>query len=284
MLGPIERKYELARAYLDSPPGQLIARTAQAARLQKLGRPPSCLDGGLLASWTVLDLNQWPPPCQWDHEKLYRTKTKGRWVLYSWSQRQGTMPTYEYLSDEKAREWPLKNHRDEAVEQYFGKLPEEEDFSTGGRPEIGGVISTAIGDERLERVVARAKEESLSRAEAIRQLIDRGLEQPPRVQGDARQLSEDMDRRSQEYVWDLLRKGGIEPEVTASPDGTFDLFKSGERISFGPAIEETGEAASGWDWTKYSLEDGVWEYVTNDWAETDAEMLAILLRMVLTAI
>jgi hypothetical protein len=30
-LGQIERKYELARAYLDSPPGQLIARTAQAA-------------------------------------------------------------------------------------------------------------------------------------------------------------------------------------------------------------------------------------------------------------
>jgi hypothetical protein len=30
-LGQIERKYELARAYLDSPPGQLIVTTAQAA-------------------------------------------------------------------------------------------------------------------------------------------------------------------------------------------------------------------------------------------------------------
>jgi hypothetical protein len=30
-LGQIERKYDLARAYLDSPPGQLIVRTAQAA-------------------------------------------------------------------------------------------------------------------------------------------------------------------------------------------------------------------------------------------------------------
>ena len=32
-LGHIERKYDLARAYLDSPPGQLLAMRQQAALL-----------------------------------------------------------------------------------------------------------------------------------------------------------------------------------------------------------------------------------------------------------
>lgn len=151
--------------------------------------------------------------------------TKGLWVLHCWSNRQGSLEIHRYVSKQVAREWLLKNNQDESVEKYFG-LAEEEDFRVGGRPEIGGTISTAIGDERLEHVGAWAKANNLSRAEAIRQLIDRGLEQPARIQGDARQLSEDMDRRSQEYVWDLLRKGGIDTDhVTPSPDGTFDLCK-----------------------------------------------------------
>src|SRR6476469_265050 len=40
---------------------------------------------------------------QWEHEALYRT-AQGRWVLHWWSQWQGTLPSYRFVSDERARE------------------------------------------------------------------------------------------------------------------------------------------------------------------------------------
>ena len=55
---------------------------------------------------------------QWDHEELYRTKT-GRWILHAWSQWQGTVPTYEEISDSRARTWLLRNKEDAAVERFF---------------------------------------------------------------------------------------------------------------------------------------------------------------------
>lgn len=45
----------------------------------------------------------------------------------------------------------------------------------GGRPAVGAVISTAIGDVRLDAVDDFAGRRGLSRAEAIRQLLDAGL-------------------------------------------------------------------------------------------------------------
>lgn len=45
---------------------------------------------------------------QWDHERLYRTKS-GRWVLNEWSQWQGSSETYEEISDMEAADWLLKN-------------------------------------------------------------------------------------------------------------------------------------------------------------------------------
>jgi metal-responsive CopG/Arc/MetJ family transcriptional regulator len=53
------------------------------------------------------------------------------------------------------------------------------DVATGvtpaGRPEVGTPINVRLGDELLERVDDYAIRENISRAEAIRQLVQRGL-------------------------------------------------------------------------------------------------------------
>jgi hypothetical protein len=64
---------------------------------------------------------------QWEHEELYRT-AGGRWVLHSWSQWQGTRPGWEFVSDEAARTWLLRNHHDKAVIEFFGSLDAEADL------------------------------------------------------------------------------------------------------------------------------------------------------------
>ena len=64
------------------------------------------------------------------------------------------------------------------------------------------------------------------------------------------------------------------PPITATPDGVMTIrLADGRRLSFGPAATETGELASGWDWTRYSAGD---EPEAQDWAETEEEMFAVL--------
>lgn len=45
-----------------------------------------------------------------------------------------------------------------------------------GRPEVGKAINVRLGDDRLQDVDAWARENAVSRAEAIRHLIDVGLD------------------------------------------------------------------------------------------------------------
>ncbi|WP_322769567.1 hypothetical protein [Frankia sp. Cr1] len=47
---------------------------------------------------------------------------------------------------------------------------------TGGRPTVGGVISTAVGEARLARVDEWAAEQGRTRAAAIRELLDAGID------------------------------------------------------------------------------------------------------------
>lgn len=61
---------------------------------------------------------------QWDHELLYYTAGEF-WVLHRWSQWQGTGASYEFVYANRAREWLLLNHHDEAVEQHFGPIEAE---------------------------------------------------------------------------------------------------------------------------------------------------------------
>lgn len=103
----------------------------------------------------------------------------GRWVLEHWTIWQGGTDRYEYITDDEARDWLLRNGEDEAVRQHFGEVAEEED-RRGGRPEIGGRITTAIGDERLAVVDSYARSEGIGRAEAVRRLVDAGLERAAR--------------------------------------------------------------------------------------------------------
>ena len=109
---------------------------------------------------------------QWDHEILYRT-AGGRWVLHRWSQWQGRPERYRFITDAEAQTWLLKNEHDAAVERFFGEIEEERG---PGRPEIGPVIQVRLPKDLLERVDALAGQTGASRAETIRQLLERALE------------------------------------------------------------------------------------------------------------
>ncbi len=75
-------------------------------------------------------------------------------------------------------------------------------------------------------------------------------------------------------VWDMLADAGIDLDlVTVTPAGEWDVISDDTRVAFGEATTETGDAAEGWDWTKYELIDGAWEFVTQDYAETDEALL-----------
>lgn len=103
---------------------------------------------------------------KWHHQQLHRT-AGGRWVLNSWSQWEGTADVYEFVTDDKAREWLILNQRDEAVEQYFGAI---EDEKGPGRPEVGPATNVRLGEELTAKVDA-ARGEGESRAAAIRRLL-----------------------------------------------------------------------------------------------------------------
>lgn len=102
---------------------------------------------------------------------LYRT-AQGRWVLRTWSNWVKESDTYTYASDTDARDWLLFNEYNAEVKEYFGE-PEQE--RGPGRPEVGGKISVSLGDV-LEPLDAYAKQNSVSRAEALRQLTTEALE------------------------------------------------------------------------------------------------------------
>ncbi len=106
---------------------------------------------------------------QWNHEALYRTR-KGQWVLNWWSQWQGSTEKYEFVSDERAKEWLLRNDHDDAVTKWFGELEEESGPPKGGRPAVGPAISTAYSAELLARIDDAAKRSGLSRAAWLRQI------------------------------------------------------------------------------------------------------------------
>jgi hypothetical protein len=51
---------------------------------------------------------------QWAHEELYRTP-KGTWVLHTWSQRQGSTPSYEVIDQAAAHAWLIANGEADSV-------------------------------------------------------------------------------------------------------------------------------------------------------------------------
>ena len=78
-------------------------------------------------------------------------------------------------------------------------------------------------------------------------------------------------------VWDILARGGIDLSlINVTPAAEWDLIIDDVRVAFGEATTETSDAAEGWDWSRYELIDGAWEFVTQDYAETDEELLSVL--------
>jgi Ribbon-helix-helix protein, copG family len=104
---------------------------------------------------------------QWDHEMLLRT-AQGRWVLKTYSNRQGVMDSYCFVNDGEAREWLLRNNDDENAAKHFGPVEEERG---PGRPKVGGKALISIGDDLLSQVDAYAKENGQSRAEVVRTAV-----------------------------------------------------------------------------------------------------------------
>ncbi|HET8684961.1 MAG TPA: CopG family transcriptional regulator [Micromonosporaceae bacterium] len=110
---------------------------------------------------------------QWDHEILYHT-SGGRWVLYTYSNRQGVPDGYAFVTPDRAREWLIKNEDDKAVERHFGTIEEERG---PGRPEIGPEVKTRLPEEVVAALDAMAERAGLSRAAQLRQIVTDGVRQ-----------------------------------------------------------------------------------------------------------
>lgn len=97
----------------------------------------------------------------------------GKWVLRNWTRWQGEEDRCEYITAGEARDWLLRNHEDEAVEQHFGAIAGDARRSAG-RPEIGGAVHVRLG-ELVAKVDEYAGRQKISRAEAVRKLVEAGL-------------------------------------------------------------------------------------------------------------
>jgi len=49
--------------------------------------------------------------CQWEHERLYRS-AKGAWIVYRWSQWQGSRDSYRTIEPAEACDWFVRNGLD----------------------------------------------------------------------------------------------------------------------------------------------------------------------------
>lgn len=73
----------------------------------------------------------------------------------------------EYVSRAEAMDWLVSHGYDQAVTDVSTRGP--------GRPEVGGLVQVRLGD-MLDEVDLFARQENLSRAAAVRSLIQRGLD------------------------------------------------------------------------------------------------------------
>ncbi|GGK63569.1 ribbon-helix-helix domain-containing protein [Streptomyces flaveus] len=109
-------------------------------------------------------------------ERLLRT-AGDRWVLETALIRRELADRFpggdrhEFLSDDQAAEWLLRNGHEQVVRQWLSELPGERG---PGRPQIGGRVQVRLG-ELLDDVDRFAAENGYSRAEAVRALVAIGL-------------------------------------------------------------------------------------------------------------
>lgn len=133
---------------------------------------PDRLGKAQLAGWFDLDKAEsfsGDTGSEWDHEVLYRT-SQGRWALHAWTsdRRGGGYDNWSFVASADAQDWLIRNEFDASVAKYFGELEEERG---PGRPAVGEPVNIRLGDELLTMVDSYAANRSISRAEAIRRLI-----------------------------------------------------------------------------------------------------------------
>ena len=111
------------------------------------------------------------------YDTLYRTPG-GRWIREVISRRAGVADSYDYLTDDQARDWLIRAEGDgteEAIERFFGELPDESPAI--GRPSIGDArdIKLLIPVELLGRIDDAADSAGVSRAEWLRTAAEQAL-------------------------------------------------------------------------------------------------------------
>ena len=104
---------------------------------------------------------------QWDHEMLLRT-AQGRWVLKTYSNRQGVMDSYRFVKDGEAREWLLSNNDDANAAKYFGPVEEERG---PGRPRVGEQVCFTVAADDLAAIDAIAEYISKARSAVLRDAV-----------------------------------------------------------------------------------------------------------------
>ena len=147
------------------------------------------LDGRQLVGWYDPDqCESWEPETRWDGnnnvplvtgsrtewERLHRTPG-GRWVVHHWSMWQCRPDTHQFLTDEEARDWLLRNEAPVAeIERVTGEVVEAE--RGPGQPRIGTPIKVTLPDDVLVALDALvASGAASSRSDAVRQAVTRGL-------------------------------------------------------------------------------------------------------------
>lgn len=106
------------------------------------------------------------------YEGLHRT-AQGRWVReYNARNYYNGPRSYEFVTDEAAREWLLRNGSDDVVEKYFGPV---EDEHGPGKPEIGPATVYAVmrGTQLIELWESRTDAEL--RAGEVNATFTRGV-------------------------------------------------------------------------------------------------------------
>lgn len=111
-------------------------------------------------------------------QDLFRTPA-GRYVLYTWSSWVNEDDRWEFIDDEDAHQWLIRNQSDDLVEEWFGELDEESGppvVNKGGRPAVGDErIKITVDSDWLKRVDAAADAAKMSRAAWIRQAGEKAL-------------------------------------------------------------------------------------------------------------
>lgn len=104
-------------------------------------------------------------------QDLLRT-AGGRWVIETRSSWVGEGDRYSWATDEQAHEWLMFNEEEAAAIQLFGPAADERG---PGRPAVGPVVKARFDEQTIARIDAFATDHGVSRADAIRQLVEQAL-------------------------------------------------------------------------------------------------------------